>query len=87
MPSQLKTRNTMTLKIISAEKIEYEGEIDQITLPGALGSFQILNNHAALISSLIPGTMSYVHGENTTSQEIKGGIVDVKDNVVSVCLY
>lgn len=77
----------MTLKIISAEKIEFEGNVDQVTLPGALGSFQILNNHAALVSSLVPGTMSYVEGDNTTTQEIKGGIVDVKDNVVNVCLY
>ncbi|MBQ2164356.1 MAG: F0F1 ATP synthase subunit epsilon [Muribaculaceae bacterium] len=77
----------MTLKIISAEKIEFEGKIDQVTLPGALGSFQILNNHAALMSSLVPGTMSYVTGETTTHREIKGGIVDVKDNVISVCLY
>ena len=58
-----------------------------MTLPGALGSFQILNNHAALVSSLMPGTMSYVVGETTEQKEIKGGIVDVKDNVVSVCLY
>lgn len=77
----------MTLKIISAEQIEFEGEVDQVTLPGALGSFQILNNHAALISSLVPGTMSYMVGEATEEREIKGGIVDVKDNVVSVCLY
>ena len=77
----------MTLKIISAEKIEFEGKIDQVTLPGALGSFQILNNHAALMSALVPGTMSYVTGETTTHREIKGGIVDVKDNVISVCLY
>ncbi|MBR5087573.1 MAG: F0F1 ATP synthase subunit epsilon [Muribaculaceae bacterium] len=77
----------MTLKIISAEQIEFEGEVDQVTLPGALGSFQILNNHAALISSLVAGTMSYVIGDNTEEREIKGGIVDVKDNVVSVCLY
>lgn len=77
----------MKLKIISAEQIEFEGEVEQITLPGALGSFQILNNHAALISSLVPGTLSYVSGEKTEEREIKGGIADVKDNVVSVCLY
>ena len=77
----------MTLKIISAEQVEFEDEVDQVTLPGALGSFQILNNHAALVSSLMPGTMSYVVGETTEQKEIKGGIVDVKDNVVSVCLY
>ena len=77
----------MTLKIISAEQVEFEGEVDQVTLPGALGSFQILNNHAAIISSLVAGTMSYVVGDNTEQREIKGGIADVKDNVVSVCLY
>ena len=77
----------MTLKIISAEQIEFEGEVYQVTLPGALGSFQILNNHAALISSLVPGTMSYVVGDTTEQREIKGGIADVKDNVVNVCLY
>lgn len=77
----------MTLKIISAEQIEFEGEVDQVTLPGSLGSFQILNNHAAIISSLVAGTMSYLMGHKTEEREIKGGIVDVKDNVVSVCLY
>lgn len=77
----------MTLKIISAEQVEFEGEVDQVTLPGTLGSFQILNNHAALISSLVAGTMSFVVGDNTEEREIKGGIADVKDNVVSVCLY
>lgn len=77
----------MTLKIISAEQVEFEVEVDQVTLPGTLGSFQILNNHAALISSLVAGTMSFVVGDNTEEREIKGGIADVKDNVVSVCLY
>ena len=77
----------MTLKIISAEQIEFEGEVEQVTLPGTLGSFQILNNHAALISSLVAGTMSYMVGDKTEEREIKGGIADVKNNVVSVCLY
>lgn len=77
----------MILKIISAEQIEFEGEVEQVTLPGTLGSFQILNNHAALISSLVAGTMSYMVGDKAEEREIKGGIADVKNNVVSVCLY
>ena len=63
----------MTLKIISAEQIEFEGTIEQVTLPGVMGQFQVLKNHAALIAALQAGKMSYV--------------ADVKDNVVSVCLY
>ncbi len=63
----------MTLKIISAEQIEFEGTVEQVTLPGVMGQFQVLKNHAALIAALKAGRMCYV--------------ADVKDNVVSVCLY
>ena len=73
----------MTLKIISAEQIEFEGTIDSVTLPGVMGSFQVLNNHAALMA----GRMSYVTDGKTVERDIHGGVADVKDNVVSVCLY
>ena len=77
----------MTLKIISAEQIEFEGTIESVTLPGVMGQFQVLNNHAALIAALKAGLMSYVADGNTVEREIHGGVADVKDNVVSVCLY
>ena len=77
----------MTLKIISAEQIEFEGTVDQVTLPGVMGSFQVLKNHAALIAALKAGRMSYVADGNTVERDIHGGVTDVKDNVVSVCLY
>ena len=77
----------MTLKIISAEQIEFEGTVDAVTLPGVMGMFQVLKNHAALIAALKAGTMSYVVDGSTVECEIHGGVADVKDNVVSVCLY
>ncbi len=77
----------MTLKIISAEQIEFEGTVEQVTLPGVMGMFQVLKNHAALIAALKQGTMSYVADGSTVEREIHGGVADVKDNVVSVCLY
>ena len=77
----------MTLKIISAEQIEFEGTVESVTLPGVMGSFQVLNNHAALIAALMAGKMSYVADGNTVERNIHGGVADVKDNVVSVCLY
>ena len=77
----------MTLKIISAEKIEFEGTVESVTLPGALGLFQVLG-HAALISSLVPGTLTYVlEGGESQQREIAGGVADINSNVVSVCLY
>lgn len=67
--------------------IEFEGEVDMVTLPGALGSFQVLKNHAALIAALKQGTLSYVQGAEALSREILGGVADIKDNVISVCIY
>lgn len=78
----------MTLKIISAEEILFEGEAKSVTLPGALGSFMVLDHHASLISTLTAGNIVYVtaDGQEHTDQ-IGGGLVDVDNNVVSVCLY
>ena len=77
----------MTLKIISAEDIVFEGEVTMVSLPGTMGAFTVLHNHASLISTLTPGNVVYEENGNQTSVEICGGIVDVDNNVVSVCIY
>ena len=77
----------MTLNIISAEKVEFTGEVSIVTMPGALGLFTVLENHAALISSLVAGKMVYTVDGKDEEMEIKDGIADINHNVVSVCLY
>lgn len=77
----------MTLKIISAEDVLFEGEVNIVTLPGVIGLFTILNNHASLVSTLTAGQVVYESNGHTSSIQISGGIVDVDDNVVSVCIY
>lgn len=77
----------MTLKIISADQIEFEGTVKSVTLPGMQGLFQVLDNHAALIAALKPGRVTYVTEQETSSRDILGGVADIKNNVVSVCLY
>ena len=78
----------MTLKIISAEQIEFEGEVTLVSLPGEMGLFEVLNNHAALIAALAAGSVSYVDAEGTrSSRNIRGGVADINNNVVSVCIY
>ena len=49
----------LTLKIISPERIVYQGMVESVTVPGTLGSFQILNDHAPIISSLEKGVVEY----------------------------
>ena len=77
----------MTLNIISAEKVEFTGEVSKVTMPGALGLFTVLENHAALISSLVAGKTVYTVDGKDEEMEIKDGIADINHNVVSVCLY
>ncbi|MBO4995847.1 MAG: F0F1 ATP synthase subunit epsilon [Muribaculaceae bacterium] len=77
----------MTLKIISAEDVLFEGTVDSVTLPGTQGSFMVLHNHASLISTLEAGVVRYVANGDTGEIEVNGGLVDVDNNVVSVCIY
>ena len=78
----------MTLKIISADAVLYTGEVSAVTLPGSMGEFTVLRNHASLLATLSAGTIRYpddAGAEQTTA--VTGGIVDVDNNVVSVCVY
>jgi F-type H+-transporting ATPase subunit epsilon len=73
----------MHLEIITPEKKVFEGEVSLATFPGADGSFQILNNHAPLVSLLKAGVVEYKTKEASRSQlKITGGVVEVLKNKV-----
>jgi len=77
----------MTLKIISAEDILFEGETTAVHLPGALGAFTVLKGHASLISTLTPGQVRYTTADGEKAIQIEGGIADIDSDIVSVCIY
>jgi F-type H+-transporting ATPase subunit epsilon len=62
----------MQLDIITADQTLFSGEVDAITLPGSNGQFQVLNNHAALISSLDKGKV--IVKTKTTKQSDGAGL-------------
>lgn len=76
----------MRLEIISPEKRIFKGEVDAVNLPGMAGSFTILPHHAALISSLKTGNITYTTNNKETQLKIDSGFVEVKDDLVSVCI-
>lgn len=78
----------MTLEIISAHELVFQGEAAAVTLPGAMGSFTVLKNHAPLVSVLTAGEIAYRTPDGEEKRvAVKGGLVDVADNTVSVCVY
>ncbi|MBQ9229626.1 MAG: ATP synthase F1 subunit epsilon [Prevotella sp.] len=72
----------LQLKIVSPEKVEFTGEVERILVPGQQGQFEILNNHAPIISILQKGVVEYDHEQ----LPILGGFVEVQKNVVSLCV-
>lgn len=76
----------LKLKIVSPEKVVYDGDIVSVIVPGTLGQFEILDNHAPIISSLTDGMVVYTGKDGKQSIEVHGGFVEVKKNEVCVCV-
>ncbi len=77
----------MILKVISAQNVLFEGTVDKVSLPGTEGTFMVLPHHASLISTLVKGNVVYETGSTREEMPVDGGIVDVDNDVVSVCVY
>lgn len=76
----------MKLKIVSPEGIQFEGEVGSVSFPGMGGSFDVLPNHAPLIAALQEGTVRYEVSGKHRKLPIQSGFVEVKDNVLTVCI-
>lgn len=78
----------MYIEIVTPDEKFFEGEVDSATFPGIDGSFQVLNNHAPMISTLGKGDIKFLRTVEKKLQEthilVEGGIVEVLNNKVSV---
>ena len=78
---------SLKLKIVSPEKIVYDGEVEHVVLPGSMGEFQVLPNHAPIISALENGVIVYKPIGNVEDKiEVTGGFVEVQNNDVNICV-
>ena len=77
--------NKFELTIISAESKVFEGEVENVLVPGMVGDFLVLSNHAPCISSIRPGFLEFSEGtSNKQRYFVSGGIIEVINNMVSV---
>ncbi len=74
----------MILEIITPDKNVFEGEVDIITLPGKNGEFQLLNDHAPLVSTLAKGNLTFEQNGSKNSLLVDGGVIEVVNNKVLV---
>lgn len=72
----------MFLEIVTPMKRVFEGEVNIVTFPGVDGSFQVMNDHAPLVSTLKDGKVVYKDKKGSHEVIITGGVVEVLNNKV-----
>lgn len=76
----------MNLEILTPEKKMFSGDVFGVQLPGVTGLFEVLNNHAPLVSALKNGRLKVLKDKNNHLAffDIQGGFVEVIHNKVTV---
>ena len=73
----------MKIEIITPERTVYEGDIRSLKVPGKKGAFQVLKDHAAIVSTLIEGKITVTDmNDNDSEFNIRGGVVEVRHNTI-----
>lgn len=78
--------STLQMDIIAPEKRIFSGEVSSVVFPGVTGSFGVLPGHAPLVSQLKAGVIKYETGGEKREMEIDGGIVEINNGKISVCV-
>ena len=75
----------MFLEIITPEKKAFEGEVTSVKFPGISGGFEILSNHAPIISALTKGDIRIITADKKTEHlSINGGVIEMQNNKIVV---
>ena len=73
----------MNIEIITPEKKIYEGEVRSVRVPGKKGSFQVLKDHAPIVSTLENGPVFIIDTEGKNTRfNIDGGVIEIKSNKI-----
>ena len=75
----------MQLEIFTPSEKGFSGEVRLVKVPGSSGSFEILKNHASIISALTEGELKIeTESGETFRYAISNGVIEVKSNHIVV---
>src|SRR5216684_3079353 len=74
----------LQLEVVTPERRVLAESVNSVTVPGRGGEMQILPGHAALVSELQTGVLSYSEDGTTFQLHVSGGFVEVNDDRVAV---
>ena len=75
----------MKLKIITPVGCAVEAPVTKVFLPGAAGAFEVLENHAPIVSTLEQGVVRYEQEGSMRDYPVENGFVKVENNTIVVC--
>ena len=79
------SEKTLTIQILTPEGALFDGNAQAVFLPGVVSAFEVLLDHAPIISALQAGEIRVV-GTEEQRFPIRSGVVKVKDNVITACV-
>ena len=73
----------MRIEIITPDKTVFEGEVGSVRIPGKKGSFQVLTDHAPIVSTLAKGPITIIGKDGSeTIYEADGGVIEMRKNKI-----
>lgn len=73
----------MYIEIVTPDTTVFEGEVLSVRIPGKKGSFQVLKDHAAIVSTIEKGPVTIFKTDNTEeSFNADGGVVEMQNNKI-----
>lgn len=76
----------IVLNVLTPEGKAFGGEVEAVYLPGGAGRFEILPDHAPIVSSLEAGELRWLVNGESTSMKVLSGAMMLRNNVVTVCV-
>ena len=70
----------MRIQILTPEKAVFDAEAESVRVPGELGSFEVLKNHAPILSSLVPGEVRVISDKKELTFRVSGGFFEFSHN-------
>jgi F-type H+-transporting ATPase subunit epsilon len=82
--SEEKTSALLNLKVLTPDGPVLEGEVYEVTLPGTQGEMGIFPQHAALLTGIVPGKLTYRAPEGSDTAALGRGVAEIQNNEVRV---
>jgi F-type H+-transporting ATPase subunit epsilon len=71
---------SLKLQLVTPDRSIFDGEVEEFTVPGAMGPFTVLINHTPIVSALVAGLFKWKESGRETKLLLGGGFLEFHEN-------